>query len=269
MQFTTFTPAQVRSLQRGVRAALVFGVATSITANVIHAIINHHVGTAGWLIWSSIGLAALAPLILFVSTEMVTRIPIQSRVLGWVRLVITLALASIAGWISYWHMASVASLLGEQGGAQYLYPLIIDGMMIVATISLIELGRLARTVTTFVASAAAAEADAAALAAADKAAADKAAAAAAAQANAAAAAQANAHRAAQAKATAARQAAAEAALVAARAEALYEAMTPGEKSAWTKTYYRQLAAAPTSPGRPPVSAPSTGGSWWPPPTDPR
>jgi len=142
-----FTNEQVRSLTRGVRVALGFGIATSITANVIHSLTRPDLAhLVQWQVWASAGLAALAPLVLFVSTEMVTRIPVHSKVLGGFRLVITLVIAGFSGWVSYWHMVGVCELLGETGGAQFIYPLIIDGMMVVATISLIELGRIASVV---------------------------------------------------------------------------------------------------------------------------
>lgn len=141
-----FTSKQVRNLQRGVRGALGFGIVASIAANVLHSLTEHHDQT--WQIWSGAALAALAPLVLFISVEMVTRIPVHSRFLGIVRLLITLALAGFSGWISYWHMVDVSMLLGESGGSQFIYPLIIDGMMVVATISLIELGRLGKSVET-------------------------------------------------------------------------------------------------------------------------
>lgn len=138
------TSKQVRNLKRGVRAALGFGILTSIAANVIHSLTQPH--DQAWQVWTSAGQAALAPLVLFISVEMVTRIPVHSRVLGWVRLLITLTLAGFSGWVSYWHMRDVSVMLGETGGSQYIYPLIIDGMMLVATISLIELGRLGAVV---------------------------------------------------------------------------------------------------------------------------
>jgi hypothetical protein len=142
-----FTAQQVKNLKRGVRGALAFGIVASITANVIASITRPDAAkVAAWQIWAGAALAALAPLVLFISTEMVTRIPVHSRVLGPIRLIITLLLGGFSAWISYWHMVRVAEMLGEHGGAQYIYPLLIDGMMIVATISLIELGRVARTV---------------------------------------------------------------------------------------------------------------------------
>jgi hypothetical protein len=65
----------------------------------------------------------------------------------------------VAAWVSYLHMRSVALMLGEADGAEFFYPMIIDGMMLVATISLIELGRLARTVEQIEAAALPAEVD--------------------------------------------------------------------------------------------------------------
>jgi hypothetical protein len=142
----SFTSKQVRNLKRGVRSALAFGIVTSIAANVIHSLTQHH--DQRWQVATSAGLAALAPIVLFISVEMVSRIPVHTKFLGRVRLAITLALAGFAGWISYWHMVDVARMLGENSGSQYIYPLIIDGMMLVATISLIEVGRLGQAVTT-------------------------------------------------------------------------------------------------------------------------
>lgn len=141
---SALTGKQVQHLQKFVRGGLIFGIVTSITANVIHSLTQPHDQT--WQAWSSAGLSALAPVVLFLTTEMVLRIPLHSRFLGAFRLVITLAIAGFSGWVSYWHMVDVSMMLGERSGSQYFYPLMIDGMMIVATVSLIELGRLGATV---------------------------------------------------------------------------------------------------------------------------
>jgi hypothetical protein len=142
-----FSTEQVKHLLRGTRGVLAFGIATSVSANVLHSLTRPEAASdPTWKIASGAAMSALAPLVLFACIELVSRIPIQSRVLGAVRLVVTFLVGGFAGWVSYWHMESVAETLGESGTAKYLYPLIIDGMMLVATISLIELGRLARTV---------------------------------------------------------------------------------------------------------------------------
>lgn len=142
-----FSTEQVRNLLRGTRGVLAFGIATSVSANVLHSLTRPEAASdPAWKIASGAALSALAPLVLFACIELVSRIPIQSRVLGAFRLIVTLLVGGFAGWVSYWHMESVAETLGETGTAKYFYPLIIDGMMLVATISLIELGRLAHTV---------------------------------------------------------------------------------------------------------------------------
>jgi hypothetical protein len=142
-----FTTQQVRNLQRGTRAVLLFGIVTSISANVLHSLARPEAaGEPKWRLVAAAVLSAFAPLALFACTELVSRIPVHSKVLSVVRLVITFAVGGFAAWVSYWHMESVARQLGETDGTQYVYPLIIDGMMIVATISLIELGRVARSI---------------------------------------------------------------------------------------------------------------------------
>jgi hypothetical protein len=142
-----FSTEQVKNLLRGTRGVLVFGILASVSANVLHSLTRPEAASdPTWKIASGAALSALAPLVLFACIELVSRIPIQSRVLGAVRLVVTFLVGGFAGWVSYWHMESVSETLGETGTAKYFYPLIIDGMMLVATISLIELGRLARTV---------------------------------------------------------------------------------------------------------------------------
>src|SRR5690349_16068251 len=125
-----FTTKQVHNLRRGTRGVLLFGIVTSISANVLHSLTRPEAASEpAWKLLSAAALAALAPLVLFACTELVSRIPVHSRLLGAVRLVVTFAVGGFAAWVSYWHMKSVAQLLGETEGAQYFYPLIIDGMI--------------------------------------------------------------------------------------------------------------------------------------------
>lgn len=144
---THLTSAQVRNLRRGTRATLTVGVVASIAANVLHSITRPGAaGLPGWQIVAGALLAGLAPAILLLASELVTRIPIARRGLGLVRAGATSLIGLFAAWVSYWHMAAVASMLGESGNAQYIYPLMIDGLMIVASISLNELEHIARHV---------------------------------------------------------------------------------------------------------------------------
>jgi hypothetical protein len=119
-----------------VRATLVLGVAASVAANVLHAEPNP----------ISEAIAAWPPMALLLTVELISRVPVHRRSLAAVRLLATTAIAGIAAWVSYWHMAGVASRYGESGASPYLLPLSVDGLVIVASVSLVELaGRIRLT----------------------------------------------------------------------------------------------------------------------------
>jgi DNA-binding CsgD family transcriptional regulator len=112
---------------------LLLGVATSVAANILHALPNP----------ISQAIAAWPPLALLLTVELISRIPVQRRSLTAVRLAATATIAAIAAWVSYWHMTGVASRYGEVGAAPYLIPLSVDGLIVVASVCLVELaGRL-------------------------------------------------------------------------------------------------------------------------------
>ena len=122
--------AQLRRVRHGVRSTLALGVAASIAANVLHA--NHN------LIAQTI--AAWAPLALLLSVELISRVPVHRRGHAAARLAATIVIAGIAAWVSYWHMVAVASRYGETGLTPYLLPISVDGLIVVASISLVEVG---------------------------------------------------------------------------------------------------------------------------------
>ncbi|MGJ3224799.1 DUF2637 domain-containing protein [Micromonospora aurantiaca (nom. illeg.)] len=126
--------AGLRPLRWAVRAVLTLGVAASIAANVLHARPN--------LISQLI--AAWPPLALLLTVELISRVPSHRRSLAALRLLATAAIAGIAGWVSYWHMVGVAARYGEiDAGASYLLPISVDGLVVVASISLVEItGRI-------------------------------------------------------------------------------------------------------------------------------
>jgi hypothetical protein len=65
------------------------------------------------------------------------------RALAFGRLVAIAVIAGIAAWVSYWHMAGVAARYGEVGASPYLIPISVDGLIVVASICLVELaGRI-------------------------------------------------------------------------------------------------------------------------------
>lgn len=127
--------AQLRRVQWAVRATLTLGVAASVCANVLHA--------RDELISQAI--AAWPPLALLLTVELVSRVPVYRRSLATVRILATAAIAGIAAYVSYWHMAAVAARYGENGVAPYLLPLSVDGLIVVASVSLVELAGRVRT----------------------------------------------------------------------------------------------------------------------------
>lgn len=113
----------------GVRATLALGVAASVTANILHARQNP----------ISQGIAAWPPLALLLTVELISRVPVLRRSLGLLRIVATATIAGIAAWVSYWHMAGVTARYGETGASVYLLPFSVDGLIVVASISLVVL----------------------------------------------------------------------------------------------------------------------------------
>lgn len=131
------TEARLRRLQWAVRLTLALGVAASVTANILHAR-PHPVSQA---------IAAWPPLALLITVELVSRIPLYRKSLGVLRIAATAAIAGIAAWVSYWHMAGVVARYGETGTVPYLLPLSVDGLIVVASVSLVELSARRRDTT--------------------------------------------------------------------------------------------------------------------------
>jgi len=121
---------QLKRIRWGVRAALLLGVAASIAGNVLHAQDS---------LVSQI-ISAWSPLALLITIELISRVPMHSFGLAVARWAATALIAGIAAWVSYWHMAAVASRYGETGASPYLLPLSVDGLVVVASVCLVELG---------------------------------------------------------------------------------------------------------------------------------
>ncbi len=124
---------QLIRIRWAVRAALILGVAASVAANVLHAQPN---------IISQL-ISAWPPLALLLTIELTSRIPMHKPLLAAVRVSATITIAGIAAWVSYWHMKDVAVRFGETQVSSYLLPISVDGLIIVASVSLVELaGRI-------------------------------------------------------------------------------------------------------------------------------
>src|SRR5690349_2006857 len=120
----------LRRVRWAVRATLFLGVAASVVANVLHALDNP----------ISQAIAAWPPLALLLTVELISRVPVHRRWLAAARFLSTAIIAGIAAWVSYWHMVGVAARYGETGASPYLLPLSVDGLIVVASICLVELG---------------------------------------------------------------------------------------------------------------------------------
>jgi hypothetical protein len=126
----------LKSLKRvgwGTRAVFTLGIAASLAGNVLHAQDNV----------ISQAISAWSPLALLLAVELISRVPARRGTESVVRLAATAVIAGIAAWVSYWHMAGVASRYGEEGASPYLLPVSVDGLIVVASISLVEIsGRI-------------------------------------------------------------------------------------------------------------------------------
>lgn len=121
---------QLRTLRWAVRATLTLGVAASVAANVLHARPNP----------ISQIIAAWPPLALLLTVELISRVPHHRWHLGAIRITAAAVIAAIAAWVSYWHLVGVAARYGETGyGTAYLLPISVDGLVIVASVSLVEI----------------------------------------------------------------------------------------------------------------------------------
>src|SRR5215472_14174205 len=106
------------------------GVAASVAANILHARPNPISQT----------ISAWPPLALLLTIELISRVPMHRRSLAALRVLATIAIAGIAAWVSYWHMQGVAFRFGESTDSSYLLPISVDGLIVVASVSLVELG---------------------------------------------------------------------------------------------------------------------------------
>lgn len=125
--------SRLSRLRWAVRAALALGVAASVAANVLHAEPSVPARV----------ISAWAPVALLITIELVARIPSGGWLAG-VRMAAAAVIAGVAAWVSYWHMAAVAARYGEGDDAAHLIPISVDGLVVVASVCLVEIGRRLR-----------------------------------------------------------------------------------------------------------------------------
>lgn len=125
---------RLRWAVRGTAAAV---TAVSVVANVLHAQPNP----------VSQGIAAWPPICLLFAIELISRIPATAFLRAGVRIAGTVVIAAGAAWISYWHMVGTVAAYGETDASPYIWPLTVDGLMVVASVSLVELAIQIRELT--------------------------------------------------------------------------------------------------------------------------
>lgn len=118
-------------VRTGARATLALGIGASLAANMLAA----HPSVVGRII------AAWSPVALLLTVEMLVRVPVGTGWLSGLRVAWAGVIAGIAAWVSYWHMVKVALTYGEAEAAAHLLPISVDGLVVVASVSLLEITR--------------------------------------------------------------------------------------------------------------------------------
>jgi hypothetical protein len=127
---------RLRRLRWLVFLVVVLGIGSSVAMNVLHAPENP----------AARFVSALPPIAVFGALELMTRIPSSSRGMSAVRISGATIVALIAAAISYAQQAAAILDLGFPGWEAQLWPVLIDGFMIVASVSLVEVVRKIREV---------------------------------------------------------------------------------------------------------------------------
>jgi hypothetical protein len=63
------------------------------------------------------------------------------RAVRWAAVVAVLAVAGVAAYVSYWHAVDVVTRHGEPGNIGHLYPVAIDGIIVAASMVLLDAAR--------------------------------------------------------------------------------------------------------------------------------
>ena len=135
MQYKLRKLSEQQRLRWYVLVVVVVGIGTSVALNVMDAPHN----LAAQIV------AGLPPVAVFTVIELMSRIPSSNRLLSAGRILASLVVAGWAGFNSWEQQVTFVTGLGFSGSIAIGIPVIIDGTMMVATLSLIELVRSIRT----------------------------------------------------------------------------------------------------------------------------
>lgn len=130
----SYSLPQLRRIRWSVILVMVVAVLASVAANILHAQPN----------WISRAFAAWPPLAFLLVVDVISRIPATRPLVSFGRILSALVVTGIAGLISYGHMRASAEEYGETGYSAVLLPISVDGLIVVCSLSLIELGTAIR-----------------------------------------------------------------------------------------------------------------------------
>lgn len=117
------------------RVVILLATAVSVWANFLHSRSDLR----------SVGINIMPPLLVFVGFELGSRIPLRQGA-WYVKAPRPLAMGVIAGigaWLSYWHQNAAFSRYADTQTA-ILLPIAIDGLMVVASVALLDLNAKVR-----------------------------------------------------------------------------------------------------------------------------
>lgn len=143
----------LHGLRKLCQGAVIFGFVTSAGGNVLHAV-NVSAGGPVTTLIISIVIAILIPLIFGWMFEIATRVIFRReahRVMKAIAFTGAAGISGITAWNSYFHQKDAFSHFGDETQAMLL-PLAIDGLMIIGSVYLIELGFQIRDMEAFIAS---------------------------------------------------------------------------------------------------------------------
>lgn len=144
--------ASLNGLKKLCQGAVIFGFVTSAGGNVLHAL-EAAIGTHWVTITISVVIAVLIPAIFGFMFEIASRVLFRKEA-HWLMKLIAFAgagaISGITAWNSYFHQRDAFIHFGDRTQATLL-PLAIDGLMIIGSVYLIELGFQIRDLEAFIA----------------------------------------------------------------------------------------------------------------------
>jgi hypothetical protein len=117
-----------------VTVATVIGLGLTVALNVMHAPPTLGARLVG----------GTPPLFVLLCLELISRIPATSRLLSGARIGASAVVVGLSFGISYEQQREFIMDLGFGGWVPYAFPVIIDGAMVVSTLSLVEVTRKVR-----------------------------------------------------------------------------------------------------------------------------